>query len=194
VIPATHASNTQGVLFVVSSAWLTRTDAPAMTVSNRLTAEAFFNVAAFVSGKNTSIVGQWYSDTSQRSWLLSMRDSGKLRFSSSSNGVDQVTKDSSLTVLTNVDYYAAAIYTAGSATFYLKDLRNPTNPVQSSTVTGLATSLHDSTAQLWLGAYKESGSYFFKGVMDEVRVSNTALTKGELLISPPPAGTVVVLR
>lgn len=113
---------------------------------------------------------------------------------SSDGGTEIIQKTSDLTVALNVDYYAAAVYNAGTVTFYLKDLRNPNNPLQSQTVTGYSPSLHDSTQKFYIGIYKEVSSYSYLGVMDEVRVSKTALEKAELLITPAPSETVIVVR
>lgn len=202
-IPSTGASN--GHFATLGGGGnFSRSDSPALSVSTQLTAEFYFNVST-ISGDAEMIVSQFRAIDGQRSWFVGLQ-SNQIRFGTSEDGINNINQNSTFAVgsrvQTGIDYYGAVVYDGGTATFYLKDLTN-NGPLQTSVVTGFAASLNDTTATLNIGSYSASNSSFrFTGALDEIRLSNTALTQSELLISVPEpsamalaaAGVVVFAR
>jgi hypothetical protein len=202
-IPSTGASN--GHFAALDGGGnFSRSDSPALSVSTQLTAEFYFNVTT-ISGDAEMIVSQFRAIDGQRSWFVGVQ-SNQIRFGSSADGINNINQNSAFPtvsrVQTGIDYYGAVVYDAGTVTFYLKDLTN-NGPLQTSVVTGFATSLNDTTSTLNIGSYSASNANFrFTGALDEIRLSNTALSQSELLISvPEPSmaglmmiGTMALLR
>ena len=88
-----------------------------------------------------------------------------------------------------VDYYvAAAVDIPGSTvTFYRKDL-TAGGPLQSFVASHARTALNNNTAfQIGSSTGPLGFDFGFDGLIDEVRLSNTALGSGGLLIVPEPS-------
>lgn len=197
----TGAVNTQAATFNGSGAYRTP-DAPAFSITNNQ-----FTVEAFVSINNANatrmIASQWQIGGSQRSWFLAVESgTSLLRFGSSSDGTNtagnQINMSSNLQLQPNTPYYVGAAYDNGDVTFYLKDLSDPNSVLQSHTVSGYTSSLHDSTGQFMIGAYDQpansgTGTLRWAGTIDEVRLSNQVLQPFQLLAMPEPSKAVLCL-
>jgi hypothetical protein len=194
-VPANGLTNEKGVALTGTHHnhfWLE--DSADLFVDTQVTAEIFFNQTTIPGSTPTGLVGQWRDASNNRSWGLGIDINLNPRFATSSNGQAGTVIAQSATLLhiaLNTDYYLAAAYNAGSVTFYLKDLSNPSNPLQTQTVSGYNTTLHDSTDRFYVGLVAWGSVPALNGVMDEVRVSNTALGESQLLIIPEP-GTLVL--
>lgn len=90
------------------------------------------------------------------------------------------------------DYYVASVFDldAQQITFYVQDLTND-GPLQSSTATHNRTALN-SISTFVIGGSPGGFDFGLDGLIDEVRLSNTALSSSELLINTvhcrPPCG------
>lgn len=161
------------------------------------TSSANPQIIASQLNSNTGVNAAWQFGISASSG--SSFGSTELFFQASSNGSTLTGFDSDWTISTGVKYYLAASvdFTASDTkvTFYLQDLTNG-GALQSKTVTSTAlTSLFNSTTNFAIGASYNSGNAarFFDGAIDEVRLSNTALTQSALLTSVPEPSTYALL-
>lgn len=189
-IPLTGQSNALAIDFGSSqSTHLTRADEPAMQVRG-LTIEAFL-----LRVKETEapqyIASQWkYAGCNQRSWALGVAgqqpptgvEPNELFMILSPNGIDTTIVASRLSVRVGAPYYAAASFSPeGVVTFYLRSL----GTAAEASFTRISTTvkmLHDSTADFVIGAYNTGGRRW-TGLLDEVRLSNTALKPEQLLFN-----------
>jgi hypothetical protein len=94
-------------------------------------------------------------------------------------------------------YVAVSVHFTGTgveATFFIKDLTTDSE-LHSSIVTAGNTSMYNSTADFTIGATYQDGvdARHFSGLIDEVRLSNTALSEGQLLTIPEPAESAMFL-
>ena len=166
-----------------------------LSVSTQVTAELFFNQSTTPGSTPTGLVGHWRGDPNQRSWALGVNSNLNPIFGTSANGDARTIQGAtSLDIALNTDYYLAAVYNAGSVTFYLKDLTDESNPLQTQTVTGYHTALHSANHRFYVGgvAWDTDAFVALNGVMDEARMSNTALDESQLLIIPEP-GTLLLM-
>lgn len=113
-----------------------------------------------------------------------------------STGIDTINSGINLTV--GHDYYVAAVAnftgvtTTSSITFYVQDLTLGT-ALQTYVKTGLGYgSLYDSTSTIALGA-DGVGNSGWTGTLDEMRISDSALSQSQLLIVPEPASVGMAL-
>jgi hypothetical protein len=199
VIPQTEESNLKAAQFNGSNRYTTPDNA--VWTNTTFSAEAFINGTDFdTNTSQKSIVGHWNSTGNNRSWLFSAGQaaggSAPLSLLLSSLGTDTVTLTSTLTMLPNIDYYVAvtvdmADTTTAGITFYLKDLTN-NGPLQTQGIAHTPTSLFNAATALSIGATSQPSSPF-NGIIDEVRLSNTKLTQGELLISAIPEPSTYAL-
>lgn len=189
-IPLTGASNLDGASFT-GDGRLRPTDVTkgSFTSTRAMTFEAFFNPTTV--GSEMALGSMWSGTTSFQTFRVTVNGDGNLtaglRYSSST------ILSSTLSVTAGTDYYTAVVYT-GNATadviFYMQDLTNG-GPLQSQTIsfdpdgvnTGNFPSSNNAT-EISLGSVA-AGSYF-NGIMDEVRISTTALSPSEFLITPIP--------
>lgn len=92
--------------------------------------------------------------------------------------------NSTLSLTTNRDYYAAMVFNAGTVKFYLVDLTAADPVVQTETLSTTALAFYDAATDFRLGAFQNTGGVAsFPGQMDEVRVSRMALPLDSLLVS-----------
>lgn len=94
---------------------------------------------------------------------------------------------------TGNDYYVASVFDlAGKSTsFYVKDLTNA-GPLMSNTASHNLTALN-SNSTLVIGNASDAADTGLDGLIDEVRLSNTALSSSELLINTVPLPAAVWL-
>ena len=165
-------------------------DTAAFTVSD-FTIEALVNKAA-TSSNVMYVASQWSnagSFTNQRSWTFYMTAAGEMTVSLNHNGGStSTTIASGLTLDTGDDYYVAASFDlsdqASGLTFYVKNLTDG-GAMQTASFGHTLTALHNSTAYFEIGTYNNSdGSRRWKGLIDEVRLSNEVLPPSQLLPEP----------
>jgi hypothetical protein len=177
----TGQTNTSALQLDGTSAYLFRSDSFLCNVKSQLTVEGFFNMSS-VSNNTYPIASQYSDVNNQRSWVFGVReDTGgtpRLRLTMTQDGTLNTGEYSALfatswAIQTKHDYYAAVVYNAGNLKFYLADLSS-TNPVlNSQSITGLVTSVFDTTADLRVGGWESVSAgniVYFPGLLDEVRV------------------------
>ncbi|MBN1395135.1 MAG: PEP-CTERM sorting domain-containing protein [Pirellulales bacterium] len=103
--------------------------------------------------------------------------------------------DSQLVYQDGKDYYAAVSVDLinETVTFYLKNLTDDGELLSASTASPVS-SLHDSTANFYLG--KNHGTMATPGLgdyLDEIRISNVALGEADLLINQVPEPSTLAL-
>ena len=95
----------------------------------------------------------------------------------------------------NTPYFAAVSVTpaasgpdSGTATFYLKNLSNDDEPIQVATIRHSISSDVSNTVPLSLGFRTGSDDSFFDGLLDDIRLSSTALPVEQLLLTSEKPG------
>lgn len=159
--------------------YLSHPDEPVWTDST-MTVEITFN-AADPSGDTQVLVGQWNASGNQRSWVIGTNN-GKVRILQSANGGSSNTADV-LSVQSGKDYYLAVIFNGSAGSVYLKNLTDDSE-FESALLSNLIASLHDSNQPLTLGSTNQPSSPF-TGSIGRVRISDSALDRGSLLLIPP---------
>jgi hypothetical protein len=184
-VPLTQVNNTGAAQLDGKGCFYTR-DMPVLKITDALTIEAVIK-ADETDSNARNIASQFNGVDGERGWVFGL-EKGQLRFVGSADGKAFIVQTSYFEPALNKrdDYYVAAVYSAGSVTFYLKNLTE-NGPIQSTVVEGLPKALFDTGAPFRIGASGMQGysGCFFAGLLDEVRLSNTALAPKELLISPP---------
>ena len=95
----------------------------------------------------------------------------------------------------NTPYFAAVSVTSaasgpdsGTATFYLKNLSNDDEPMQVATITHSISSDISNSVPLSLGFRTGSDDSFFDGLLDDIRLSSSALPVEQLLLTSEKSG------
>lgn len=103
---------------------------------------------------------------------------------------------SGFTLELNTDYYVAVSFDesnqATGVTFHLQDLTNG-GSLQSRNAGHTVTTLHQSTGLIRLPA-TDVGEMRLNGLIDEVRVSDTVLSKDDLLVTGRLRGQAIMIR
>jgi len=193
-IPQTGESNAKATQIFDAEDGFTGSDHSALTFTSGFTVEAFFNMdGAF----HRPVLNQGFtSGSTDRSWQFEIRGKNYpsvLRLALSSTGSDHESVYSTLTYSDDKDHYAAASVdlTEKEVTFYLQNLTDG-GELQKETIS-FTFSLHDSSADFFIGAYKGSSPVDNDFYLDEVRLSNTALTEGQLLVNVPEPSALALL-
>ncbi|AHF93983.1 hypothetical protein OPIT5_02070 [Opitutaceae bacterium TAV5] len=174
-------------------------DSPAFTLTNAITVEAFVNRADATAATIASRRGNTAGGTS---WSFLVGSSGTLLFQyqSQQGGAWGSTSstweslDSGLSITAGHDYYVAFAMdlldkTSAGATFYVQDLTAGTG-MQTASVAHSFTTIGNTNQRFTIGDTSTQGTGdAWNGAIDEVRLSNSRLGQGELLISqiPEPA-------
>jgi len=91
-----------------------------------------------------------------------------------------------LSLVTNRDYYLAATYNSGTVTFYLVDLSVAVPQLQIEVASGFPSAVANTPATLRVGAHQiPAGFNVFPGLIDEARYSRVALSPQRLLFTEP---------
>lgn len=191
-IPLTGATNLDGASFNNGGRFLTSESNFGSTIAGgrQLTVEAFFN-ASTVNGGN-GIASLWGS--SQRTFFASVTD-GVLR-AGLVYGSTQSTGSSSLAVTAGTDYYAAYVFTGNASNdviFYLQDLTNGGSLLSETFSMGGNTSSNFNSVSFAATLGGIGAGNYFNGVLDEIRLSTTALNPSEFLIAPIPEPRIYAL-
>lgn len=167
--------------------------------SSRFTIEAYFRPTGVSTGATQVIACHHNNTLNQRGWHLA-EAGAKLRFAKSINGSSLDTVDS-FSLVAGHDYYAAAIFdgVGGKVRMVLKDKTAGTPALYE--VRDITTGTFDANAPFAMGSTgtESGGSSFFKGAIDNVRFTASALSTGDLqepFVSPvdPPDPPPVVDR
>jgi hypothetical protein len=193
-IPQTGAANGSTAAGFSTSRRLETEDSTAFDLS----ADDEFTIEAMINASSTSgvqvIAGQWLAIDGQRSWLFVLDDT-QLRLRVSSNGISSELYLSTAaglgSISVNTDYYVAASFSTTGVTLYLQDLTNG-GDLKSQDFEVTLTGIVNPTSPFTIGAYSSNNSSPFSGYIDEVRLSNVALSQSELLAVPEP-GTWLTL-
>jgi len=195
-IPQTEAVNGSVANFGGSAtdSYLARADSAEFAVTS-FTLEAMFNRTNSVLASNRYIASQFLGTGNQRSWGFgTLATTQQLFVLLSSDGIASSQFNSTLTITVGLDYYTAFAFdlASGNATFYLQDLTN-SGALQSETIATGLTGLKDSTGAFNIGTLGGSSTGKWVGSIDEVRLSNTALSSSELLAVPEPGPVALVV-
>jgi hypothetical protein len=200
-IPLTGSTNTAAVLLDGASGF-SRSSGATVAVSGQMTIEAYFNITQIQANNTMPIAARWVVNASGsgRSWFFGPRPPGPettnafLRFGASPDGVSNgwIVEANDFSLVPNHDYYAAAVFNAGTITVYFADLEAPEVVLQSQTFTNntVTNILYEAGSDFRVGFFKNTATseVAFKGVVDEVRYSRVALSPQQLLIPAPLTG------
>ena len=198
-IPQTGQSNTLAVRLNGNNCF-SGSGYPAFTnmSAGQLTVEAFINAASVPAATTVPIASQYEQGGSPQrfQWILALRTDANnvIRPRVTINGASSTVSAicTNLSVSLNTDYYLAMVYnTNGTATIYLQ---YATASLQTEVLTNLPTGIlqySNTNAPFRIGAFRSAATTtnYFSGLIDEVRVSTSALNVSNLLVSStvPPS-------
>ena len=164
-------------------------------LESNFTAEAFINYESVLSDSRGVIVGQWDTVTgSERSWMFAVENSGpQLTMWLSANGSGFETVNSGVNITANKDYYvgASVSFSPKQVVFYVQNITDA-GALQVVTQSITSASIHQDDRLTISGV--AGGANDFGGVIDEVRLTRSALPAEQLLIAKGPSkGCVVVI-
>jgi hypothetical protein len=201
-IPNTGASNTAAGDFGSSgTSYLSIADSAEFAFQD-FTIESYVQLNSASGGTTPSIIAGQF-DTGDGAWQLGITGSGsgfgaqrlylQISLAGSTTHTQYLTAGDDEDLLLDLDtnYYVAASvdYSVSgvTATFYIQNLTAMTEVVTISD-SDTYTALNNSSANFSIGASYSSGAADrnFDGIIDEVRLSDVALARGELLVIPEP--------
>lgn len=206
-IPQTGAANIRAGQFNLGESDHLSIADPFSSAYVDLTIESMINLTT--AGATTEvrpIASQWSASSTNHSWQLGITGNTSglgarnliLQVATSGTGGTVVNLDSDFQLSLSNDYYiAASLDFTGSnlaVTFYVQNLTGG-GSLQSNVVQTTLSGLYNSTAPLYIGrgGSTTGSNLFFNGTIDEVRISDTALTQSQLLAVPEPSATLLVL-
>lgn len=138
------------------------------------------------------IAGSFLTTSQSNGWVFQIRHDGfggtlsrelSLSFRGAPENSSPELVGSGFQIEVGRDYYVASVFelAAQQVTFYIKDLTND-GPLISSTLTHNRTGL-DLRSTLVIGGTVDDFDFGLDGLIDEIRLSNTALSSSELLIN-----------
>lgn len=166
----------------------------AIAASGQFTLEAYVSPRLNLSD-NVYILSQYSTAGNQRSFAFGITaGTGELRMLLSDNGTSFTTfVTDGLALATDTDYYVAVSFDFSSGlTFYLQDLTNEGSLLSQSFSTTL-TGVFDSTADVSVGGFQAITINRWKGLIDEVRISDLAMGSSQLLIVPEPSSIFLLM-
>lgn len=197
-IPQTGDSNDKAAFLDTSFNWFEGADNSAFSFTSGFTIEAFVN-RDYAYSSQLAIFKQYdYANNDRNIWFELSKGGGgynyimSLRLSSDGVGYEKIT--SSLAVSNDIDYFTAVACDLENnlVTFYLQDLTND-GELQFETLSCTTSSLHNPSSDFQVG-WGGSVDYTVGITLDEVRLSNTALSSNELLVAEiPEPGTFALL-
>jgi hypothetical protein len=149
--------------------------------TSTMTLEALVSTTATSGAQN--IVGMWGSVAADRIYLLALTGNNILTYYYNGNNLQSGLPG----LVPNNDYYVGISIdltdaTGNALTFYQKNLN--TGETWTSSVARPTTALAGGNASISIGATSAPAAYF-KGLIDEVRISNTKLGPEGLLVQIP---------
>lgn len=182
---------------------LSALDSDAFT-SNTLTIEALIQPTTL--GGSTHVIASHHDSViGERGWYLGINNGNLRTFSSETGGPEsQQSNDAFGSIIAGSQYYVATSFTVSSGlgpnganvfgTMYLRNLTTG-GPllVQAFTSNAAVTTMNNVPGPLAIGSTstQPDGTSRFGGVIDEVRISNTALAMQDLLVYYPGIPTGV---
>jgi mono/diheme cytochrome c family protein len=166
------------------------------------TVEAFINVwSVYPSGAVRTIVSKWDGEKGHPGWSLGVTGMGSrnkpqtlvLQLSGDKPGVPAEAVFSGLHIDIGKPYFVAvSVDLANTAesgiTFYIKDLTNDDEPMQSVQIAHTTTGGITNEAPLVFGGMASGEGNLFDGLVDDVRLSDAPLRAEELLFTSPSPG------
>jgi hypothetical protein len=162
-----------------------------------MTLEAFFQIrSVYPSGDVRTIAGRWNSDSKSPGWMVGITGQGSRRKPQTivlimvgkdyaGNLVEQVIFSDHHIDLNKPYYLAMSVKMAtaapGTVTFSLKDISNDDEQMQSVTMEHKIASGYENSLPFVVGGRANKGAaHQFDGLIDDVRLSDRALSMGEL--------------
>jgi hypothetical protein len=157
---------------------------------NDFTVEVLAHADTLIGSFGNTLAGA--ADAQQHTgvaWILQVRNT-QLALVLCNGGSCEI-EYSGISVPTGKDYYLAAAVDldGGQTTFFAQNLTDA-GSLQSTTRSFDITTLNSPT-KFVIGAAGD-GTLYFDGLIDEVRISNTALSAEQLLIIPEPSTALVL--
>lgn len=198
--PTGHLAGTE---FSTTGEYLGATMTP---LAGDFSVEAFLNLDSYGGGSGFhwgSLIAGAFSSSNINSgtWYFEVRTDSSFGTSPGELRLGIVTPSgfttgsSSLTIAPNKDYYVAAIADlgpTGSITYFAKNLTD-SGPLLTTVAPTSATGFAFSYASVWVGETPDSFNFLFDGIIDEIRISDSALAPSELLISAVPIPPAIAL-
>ena len=173
--------------------------------SGDFTVESFIVLrSAYDDGQVRTIAAQWDGDKAHPGWAFGVTGQQSrykpqtlvllLRGAQPWSAHDPVEPIfSGLRIEVGKPYFVAVSVKLGDpteqgVTFYTKDLSNDDEPMQTASVAHRVTAGIRAQAPLRLGARAEDARNLFDGLLDDVRLSDTALPAEQLLLTSAAAG------
>lgn len=163
-----------------SGQYLTRADNATLSITGNFTIELNVNIETAITGLQYGMVAKWHEDAAnERSYQFIYTDDGgtpTLQLNTSVNGTASSSVKWAYTLSTSTWYHLAVVYstTGPTATLYV-------NGTSQGTGTGTpAASIYNSTATFTIGTPKQGLGNYFDGLIDDVRIWNTARTGTEI--------------
>ena len=173
--------------------YLNHADSALLPSGKTLTVEAYFNFTNAVTNAAIAIASQFNTlKANAAGWYFGLKEltpgagdmALRLAISSDGTAANTVAAVATNWVLNpNVDYYAAAVFTNGTVTFFLQDMSG--NILSNQIVAIAPTSIIRPPTDFRIGNYGSgAGNQGFPGIIDEVRLSRVALAPTSLM-NPP---------
>ena len=152
-------------------------DSNALDGFNEISIEAWVKP---LLGERGAIVSRWFYEyeipINERVYELTVEPDGKVEFGLSSDGSNGIWLESSIRIKNNTWNHIAAVSDGENMRIYI-------NGIQDPNIIDAPETLHSSDNPLQIGAWNYSPNQtdtYFKGVMDEVKIYNRALTEKEI--------------
>ena len=205
-IPQTDASNSAAASLINSEADYLSTADPFTSGSQDFTIESLVNVNSVDSVSATRVIAAQASTSSNAAWQLVVTGASSslgarnlvLQLNTTGSSGSFISLDSDFQFTLGSDYYIAAAVdftlTGVSVTFYFQNLTAGT-ALQTVTRTNALTSIYNTTAPFTVGrgVAGDGTARYFDGIIDEVRLSDTALTSSQLLATVPEPRSIALL-
>lgn len=202
IIPQTGATNKLALQFSGGQDIYTLGGAPPdgkpinLPITSAFTLEASFNASAVGGGAFHGIVGkdgQPNPNGGEQTLVMKVRGDNSLLQFEQFDGAGNRCQVSSLNTIAPDRWYHAAVVNDGSTlSLYLNSNDGNGYVLQGSTAVSGALWQIESPWTIGRGMFNNNPADWFQGLIDEVRLSNTALAPSQFLFVPEPA-TLVLL-
>ncbi len=181
-------------------------DSTALQHGTTFTVEACLQIrSVYETGAVRTIAAKWDGQKQRQGWSFGVTGKTSRRKPQTlvlqlfgegdGEGIREAALFSDQQVELNTPYFAAVSVTpaasgpdSGTATFYLKNLSNDDEPMQVATITHSISSDVSNSVPLSLGFRTGSDDSFFDGLLDDIRLSSTALPAEQLLLTSEKPG------
>ena len=181
-------------------------DSTALQHGATFTVEACLQIrSVYETGAVRTIAAKWDGDKQTQGWSFGVTGKASRRKPQTlvlqlfgegdGEGIREAALFSDQQVELNTPYFAAVSVTpaasgpdSGTATFYLKNLSNDDELMQVATIRHSISSDVSNTVPLSLGFRTGSDDSFFDGLLDDIRLSSTALPVEQLLLTSEKSG------